>query len=184
MYTGRVADVSPLDDLRRRVQRDPASLVFANLAEECRRAGAVDEAIRVCRAGLLHHPEYLSARVTLGLALLARGEFDAAQAELVLVLGIAPENLAARRALTEIRRLRGDEPGARELQTRGGTSLLLAAGQHTPDPILVPASPPAIEPPLELGPAADHVPLQRLEAWLHAIRARQQALRRSGGSAS
>jgi tetratricopeptide (TPR) repeat protein len=180
VYTGRVPHAPSLDDLRRRVQQDPASLVFAYLAEECRRAGAVDEAMRVCRAGLVHHPEYLSARVTLGRALLARGELDAAEAELALVLGAAPENLAALRALAEIRRLRGDEPGARELETHGPAAVFLDAHRHAPEPVPVPASPPT-GPPLEVQPAADQVDLARLEAWLRVIRARRDATRRARG---
>ena len=49
-----------------------------------------------------HHPGYLSARVTLGRALLELDELDAAQQELQLVLKSAPENLAAIRGLAEI----------------------------------------------------------------------------------
>ena len=58
-----------IEDLRRRVQKDPASIAFAQLAEEYRRAGQYQEAVEVCRAGLAIHPGYLSARVTLGRAL-------------------------------------------------------------------------------------------------------------------
>ena len=97
-----MADPSRLEDLRRRVQRDPASLVFAQLAEEHRRAGEHHEAVRVCRAGLRHHPEYHSARVTLGRALLALGQLPEAQCELEAVLRVAPENIAARRDLGEL----------------------------------------------------------------------------------
>ena len=68
-----------IDELRRRVQSDPASIAFAQLAEEYRRAGQFDEAVAVCRTGLARHPGYLSARVTLGRALLELGELgDAA----------------------------------------------------------------------------------------------------------
>lgn len=97
-----MADQSRLEELRRRVQRDPASLAFAQLAEEYRRAGSHQDAVRVSRAGLRHHPEYHSARVTLGRALLAAGELDAAARELGAVLRAAPENLAACRALGEV----------------------------------------------------------------------------------
>jgi tetratricopeptide (TPR) repeat protein len=97
-----------IDDLRRRVQRDSASLAFAQLGEELRRAGELDEAIRVCRAGLEYHPEYVSARVTLGRALLASNELDDAFVELSGVLQTAPENLAALRGLGETHQRRGD----------------------------------------------------------------------------
>ncbi len=97
-----------IDELRRRVQKDPASLAFAQLAEELRRAGDLQEAIRVCRTGLTQHPEYLSARVTLGRALLASNQLDAAFTELSTALAAAPENLAALRGLAEIQHRRGD----------------------------------------------------------------------------
>jgi tetratricopeptide (TPR) repeat protein len=103
-----VADSSRIDDLRRRVQKDPASIAFAQLAEECRRAGELQEAVDVCRAGLDIHPGYLSARVTLGRALLELNQLDEAQVELETVLRSAPENLAALRALAEALHRRGD----------------------------------------------------------------------------
>ncbi len=103
-----MAENSRIDDLRRRVQKDPASIAFAQLAEECRRAGAYQEAADTCRAGLAIHPGYLSARVTLGRALIELGQLDEAQAELSLVLESAPENLAAIRGLAEIHHRRGD----------------------------------------------------------------------------
>jgi tetratricopeptide (TPR) repeat protein len=99
-------------ELRRRVQADPASIAFAQLAEECRRAGDNDEAVGICRAGLAYHHDYLSARVTLGRALTELGRLDEAQAELTIVLNTAPDNLAANRAMAEIFQQRGQLPQA------------------------------------------------------------------------
>ena len=103
-----MADSPRIDDLRRRIQEDPASLAFAPLAEELRRAGRAQEAIRVCRTGLALHPEYLSARATLGRALLDLGQLDDALAELTVVLEAAPEHSSAIRGVAEIHRLRGE----------------------------------------------------------------------------
>ncbi|HSC28225.1 MAG TPA: tetratricopeptide repeat protein [Vicinamibacterales bacterium] len=97
-----MADNPRIEELRRRVARDPASIAFATLAEEYRRAGLYWEAIEACRAGLQRHPAYLSARVTLGRSLLAVGEYDEARQQLEQVVRAAPENLAAIRALAEI----------------------------------------------------------------------------------
>jgi tetratricopeptide (TPR) repeat protein len=94
-------------ELRRRVQEDPASIAFAQLAEEYRRQGRTHEAVDVCRAGLAHHPDYRSARVTLGRALAELGRLDEAHAELSSVLDDAPDNLTARRALAEVYQQRG-----------------------------------------------------------------------------
>lgn len=101
-----MAETARIEELRRRVEKDPASIVFAQLAEEYRRAGAYEDAIRVCRMGLAHHPSYLSARVTLGRALLEAGQFEAARNELEQVVQAAPDNLAAIRALADVDRQR------------------------------------------------------------------------------
>ena len=97
-----MADNPRIEELRRRVQADPASIAFAALAEEYRRVGRNEDAIATCRTGLVRHPAYLSARVTLGRALIETGEFDAARKELETVLRSAPENIAATRGLALI----------------------------------------------------------------------------------
>jgi tetratricopeptide (TPR) repeat protein len=113
-----VPDSARIDELRRRVDRDPASITFAQLAEEYRRAGNYEEAVRVSRTGLAQHPAYLSARVTLGRALVELQQFDEAQAELEQVIRAAPEHLAAIRALADIHQRRGaPDPVLIELET-------------------------------------------------------------------
>jgi len=102
-----MSDNPRIEDLRRRIQKDPASIAFAQLAEEYRRAGLYTEAIDVCRAGLALHPGYLSARVTLGRALIELGQDVDAQRELAVVVKGAPENLAAIRGLAGIHHRRG-----------------------------------------------------------------------------
>ena len=87
-------------------------MAFAQLAEECRRAGDADEAVGICRGGLHYHPDYLSARVTLGRALSELGRLDEAQRELEIVLASASENLPANRALAEVLQKRGKLPEA------------------------------------------------------------------------
>ncbi len=100
-------DASRIDELRRRVLKDRASIAFAQLGEEYRRAGQLVDAVATCRTGLTTHPDYVSARVTLGRALLALGRLDEAIAELRHVLTTAPENLAASRSLADALRQQG-----------------------------------------------------------------------------
>jgi tetratricopeptide (TPR) repeat protein len=123
-----VPDHPRLHELRRRVQADPASIAFAQLAEEYRRLGAYDEAVAICRVGLRRHPDYLSARVTLGRALVELGVLDEAERELQLVAAQAPDNLAAIRGLAEIYQRRGQMNEALTFYRRA-----LTLARHDPD---------------------------------------------------
>jgi tetratricopeptide (TPR) repeat protein len=115
-------------DLRRRVQADPSSIAFAQLGEELRRAGANEEAIEVCQTGLARHPGYLSARVTLGRALLELGQLEGAHVELSVVVATAPDNLAAIRGLAEIHQRRGEISEALDYYRRA-----LELARHDPE---------------------------------------------------
>ncbi|MCC7007565.1 MAG: tetratricopeptide repeat protein [Acidobacteria bacterium] len=90
--------------LLNRTRQVPAedTAAFAGIAERFRRAGDLDRAITLCRDGLKKFPTLLSARVTLGWALLDKGCYDEARAELEQVLRRAPDNLAAIRGLAEL----------------------------------------------------------------------------------
>jgi tetratricopeptide (TPR) repeat protein len=189
-----VAENPRVEELRRRVERDPASIAFAQLAEEYRRAGDYREAVRVCRTGLAQHPTYLSARVTLGRALLELEQLDEAQSELDDVLHAAPDNLAAIRALAEIHQRRGDLDEASKQST---TAHGIARDEMVPP---IPVPPPdfngagealdalALDRPVqssEPGPIPDLTGilprrdpvLDELEWWLEAILADRHARR-------
>ncbi len=86
------------------------------------------EAVDVCRAGLDIHPSYLSARVTLGRALIELQHLDEAQQELEQVLESAPENLAAIRGLADVYHRQGKLTEALA-QYRAA----LAIARHDPD---------------------------------------------------
>jgi tetratricopeptide (TPR) repeat protein len=117
-----------IHDLRRRVQADPTSIAFAQLAEELRRSGVFDEAAAVCRTGLARHPGYLSARVTLGRALIELDQLDEAHEALAMVVAAAPDNLAAIRGLAEIHQRRGEITEALEYYRRA-----LELARHDPE---------------------------------------------------
>jgi tetratricopeptide (TPR) repeat protein len=120
-----VASNPRIDDLRRRLEKDPGSRLFAQLAEELRKDGDLEEAIRVSREGLHKHPAYPSARMTLGRALLDTGDLAAARAEFEIVLKGAPDNILASRFLGECLEGLGDLAGARD---RFKATLALAPG--------------------------------------------------------
>jgi tetratricopeptide (TPR) repeat protein len=110
------------------VHADPASIAFAQLAEEYRRAGHYEDAVKYCRTGLARHPGYLSARVTLGRALVEVGALDEAASEFELVLQSAPDNLAAIRGIAEIEQRRGNMTAALDYYKRA-----LALARFDPD---------------------------------------------------
>jgi len=122
-----VSDDKRIEELRRRVQRDPASIAFAQLAEEYRRVGRLQEAIDVCLTGLGIHPGYVSARVTLARALMGLDRLEEARSEFEVVLKRAPENLAAVRGLSEIHRKRGDAADAMPTSDLHATGRTVAA---------------------------------------------------------
>lgn len=160
-----MSESSRLDDLRRRVQKDPASIAFAQLAEELRREGLCDEAVAVARAGLTRHPTYLSAHVTLGRALLHLNQFDEARSELERVLQGAPQNLAALRGLADLHRRRQDLPAALRYYQAA-----LALAPNDPD-LERAVSDLRPQVPDERAAAAERAArtVATLERWLHAI---------------
>jgi tetratricopeptide repeat protein len=120
-----VAGNPRIDDLRRRLEKDPGSRLFAQLAEELRKDGDLEEAINVCREGLKRQPAYPSARMTLGRALFDTGDLAAARTEFETVLKGAPDNILASRLLAEALEGLGDLPGAAKQYK---TTLALAPG--------------------------------------------------------
>lgn len=158
-------DDSRLAELRRRVELDPMSIAFAALAEEYRKAGRPEEAVGVCRTGLTRHPAYLSARVTLGRALLDLGELDDAEAELRHVLKVAPDNLAATRALAEVQQHREDAAVEHPQPARASNVIPF-------EPALMPLEIDAIDPPTlssVLGRTEPGPVLISLDRFLDAI---------------
>jgi tetratricopeptide (TPR) repeat protein len=109
---------SRIADLRRRLERDPESRLFAQLAEELRKGGELEEAIGVARAGLARHPAYPSARLTLGRALLDSGDPAGARVELEAAVQGAPDNILASRLLGEALETLGDLGSALEQYAR------------------------------------------------------------------
>ena len=130
-------------ELRRRVDKDPASIAFAQLAEEYRRGGDHEQAVRICRDGLARHPGYLSAQVTLGRALMELGYYEEARRELESVLKVASDNLAAIRALAVIHQRRRHVSAPTEVQQPDVPARTPDAAAATEPAAPVIASPPS-----------------------------------------
>jgi tetratricopeptide (TPR) repeat protein len=140
---------SRIDELSRRLAQDPGSRLFARLAEEHRQAGELAEAVRIARSGLVAHPVYPAARLTLGRALLSSGDARAALGELEAALRQAPGSILASRFLAEALEAVGDLQGALR---QYATTLSLAPGDREIEARLgalrtrLEALPPAAEP--------------------------------------
>jgi tetratricopeptide (TPR) repeat protein len=158
-----MSDNSRIDELRRRVEKDPTSIAFAQLAEEYRRSGDFQQAVKVCRDGLARHPGYLSAQVTLGRALMELGEYDEAGRELAAVLHVAPDNLAAIRALAEIHQRRGDVPETIDALAKAKVEAPNPQPAETAEPVKEPEAVKDAQPAPEPEPVAEPEPLLDLD---------------------
>ena len=68
-----------LKDLERQYGRDPKSRKFFPLAEEYARMGNLEKAIELLQKGLIIHPSYVGARVSLGRMLIQLDKTDIGQ---------------------------------------------------------------------------------------------------------
>jgi tetratricopeptide (TPR) repeat protein len=91
-----------IEKLQKKLDKDPNSHVFFQLAEEHRKEGNFDQAIRILKTGLGRHPNYWSARVTLGRIYHQMGNSLSAREELEKVIQAVPDNLLANRLLGDI----------------------------------------------------------------------------------
>ncbi len=89
-----------IEDLRARLRLDPKARHFYPLAEELRKLGQVDEAEKILREGLTHHPAYLSAWVSLGRVLAEKGAHRDAVEALTTALSIDPGNVVCANLLS------------------------------------------------------------------------------------
>jgi tetratricopeptide (TPR) repeat protein len=103
-----------VEALKEKMARDPFSRAFLQLAEEYRREGQYDEAIKVCLEGLQRHPAYHTARIALGRTYLECGNLEEARRTLGEVVTMAPENHLAAKLLAEVQRQLGDGTAAAE----------------------------------------------------------------------
>ncbi len=112
MGDNNIVDETEIDRLFERYRQAPQSCVFAPLADACRKIGRNDEAIEICRRGLLIHPEYASGHVVLGKCLYDSSKFEEAEESFEYVLGLDPENLVALKYLGLILSAKGDQSKA------------------------------------------------------------------------
>jgi tetratricopeptide (TPR) repeat protein len=103
-----------LDDLFERYRAAPGSHVFAPLADACRKAGMLEEALEICARGVGLHPRYASGYVVQGKCLYDAGRTADARAAFERVLAFDPKNLVALKYLGILHAESGDSARASE----------------------------------------------------------------------
>jgi tetratricopeptide (TPR) repeat protein len=96
----------------RQWQEDPASIVFAPIAEYFLLYGMVNEAEAICREGLGKHPQLVSGHVAMAKVHLARERWDDAEALLRQAMAIAPQHPRAQQLLADLAARRRAPRGA------------------------------------------------------------------------
>ena len=86
---------TPLAELEKALERNPDSILFARLADEHLKSGAVEEALQVCQEGLERYPFYVGGYLVLGKCYLAAQSFGEARRAFNRALKLYPENLSA-----------------------------------------------------------------------------------------
>jgi tetratricopeptide (TPR) repeat protein len=99
---------SEIIELKKKLEENPDSLVFAPLADAYRKHGELEEAFNICKKGLEKHPNYTSARVVLGRIYQEQQKIQQAASEFKKVLETDPENLMAHSLLGAIYVAQGD----------------------------------------------------------------------------
>lgn len=82
-------------------QDDPRSKIFAPLAECYRKIGLYDEAIQICKEGLVIHPDFIGGKVALARAFFDKKMYSQVRDLLLPLIEKIPDNLIAQRLLAD-----------------------------------------------------------------------------------
>jgi tetratricopeptide (TPR) repeat protein len=102
-----------IDELFGRYRSAPQSTIFAPLADACRKAGMLEEALDICRKGLIANPGYASGYVVQGKCQYDADMPEKAEASFRRVLELDANNLVALKFIGIILSERGDLGAAR-----------------------------------------------------------------------
>ncbi len=97
-----MAYTSEIEKLEKRWLENPKGRNFAPLADAYRKAGELDRALDLCKAGLELHPDYVSAHIVFGRCLMDQKNDPGASEVFRKVLALDPENVLALKILAEI----------------------------------------------------------------------------------
>ncbi len=172
-------------------------------AEQIRRSGDPAAAIDLCRDALARFPGHLSARVTLGWALLDLGRLQEAREEFQTVRQSAPDNFAAIRGLAQLHVLEENDendendpscapdmeagapapaapaavvtPAAARLAV-APLELVAAIASPAPEVLAPEPAPVPVVAPVAVAPSYPSPVVVRLESWLSRVTALRAAV--------
>ena len=100
-----------------RLQHDPASYCFAPLADVYLKAGMLDDALAVAKAGVARYPGYVAGQMALARIAHRKGLLEECRGALEVVTSAVPEHAEAQRMLASLYRESGRmQDAARSLQ--------------------------------------------------------------------
>jgi tetratricopeptide (TPR) repeat protein len=148
---------SEINELKKKLDENPDSLVFAALADAYRKKGRLDEALNVCKKGLEKNPSYTSARVVLGRIYREQGKVEEGASEFKKVLELDQDNLMAhsmlgsilmekndyQTAIEEYQKILSLNPDDEETQSHLKQAIEKAAGETKPSKLFKKDLPPA-----------------------------------------
>jgi len=102
------ADNEEIQRFEDQYRRNPDSLVFARLADACRKAGDPERALTLLRDGIQRHPDYPTAHLVRARSLVDLGRPAEAEESLRRVLELDAQNLVAMRDIAVLAEARGD----------------------------------------------------------------------------
>lgn len=104
--------------LEKHYEVNPDGLVFARLADAYRRSGRTERALALLEEGLEQHPDYTTAHLVRGRALLDVGRPEEATRAFERAVELDADNRVALRALRDLAEGRGDDEEASRWRSR------------------------------------------------------------------
>ncbi len=109
---------SEIKGYEERLKSNPASYCFAPLAEVYLKAGLLDDALAVARAGVIRYPGFVAGQMALARVCHQKGFVDECRRALEVVTGAVPEQAEAQRMLARLYSESGrDQEAGSALQT-------------------------------------------------------------------
>lgn len=104
-------DFSEIARLSERLNKDPKSRIFVQLADAYRKSNMIDEALEILDKGLVFHPNYPLAHLILGKCHFDKRQYEQAKESFDKTLSYDPQNIVALRMLAQTCEVTKDEDG-------------------------------------------------------------------------